>query len=401
MNYHKPTYFTSFLYQWLLCLTVLIALGLGFSPVASANSPANNLLQHWQEKIHEQQTELTEEQSRLTEVEQSAQRYLDNLQRNIQIMDLQLNYYQTELEENNRQLQELSAQLNQERQVYAPQLEATVARLRFLQRQSLSSQGWRFLLHSENLNDFFDRRARLKLVYEADREKLAKLQQKSDKIKAQKYQVQEQSQKIAELTQQIATQKSDIEAQFTIQQQLLNQLGGDLAALKAVQEKLAEDSEGISRLIQKRARGSNPIILGGTGQFAVPHQGPVTSTFGWRQHPVLGGKRLHGGIDFAGDVGSPIYASDSGTVIFSGWYGGYGRTVVIDHGDGLTTLYGHASKLYVSEGQPVKQGEAIAEVGTTGLSTGPHLHFEIRRNSQPIDPLTLVQVPTEQLGQLP
>lgn len=86
-------------------------------------------------------------------------------------------------------------------------------------------------------------------------------------------------------------------------------------------------------------------------------------------------------------MGSPIQAAETGIVLFAGWYGGYGNAVILDHGGGITTLYGHASRLYVGEGETVKKGDAIAAIGTTGLSTGPHLHFEVRQDGEPVNPM--------------
>ncbi|MBE9013859.1 M23 family metallopeptidase, partial [Pseudanabaenaceae cyanobacterium LEGE 13415] len=85
--------------------------------------------------------------------------------------------------------------------------------------------------------------------------------------------------------------------------------------------------------------------------------------------------------------GHPILAADRGTVIFAGWYGGYGNSVILDHGNGITTMYAHAQELYVSEGETVERGKTIAATGSTGLSTGPHLHFEVRENGEPVDPM--------------
>ena len=112
----------------------------------------------------------------------------------------------------------------------------------------------------------------------------------------------------------------------------------------------------------------------------------VTSPQGWRIHPILGTEKYHSGTDLGVDYGAPIYAAKSGTVTTAGWLGGYGYAVVIDHGGGLTTLYGHNQRLLVSAGQYVQQGEQIAEAGSTGLSNGPHCHFEVRVNDIPVDP---------------
>ncbi|MDB9313182.1 peptidoglycan DD-metalloendopeptidase family protein [Spirulina sp. CS-785/01] len=355
--------------------------------LAAPTPPSVNLLQHWQQELQQQQQEVQQESDRLANIEEAAQRYRSRLKHNVRLMDLQLDYYEEQLQVANRDLGKLEQDLGKERKSYAPKLKATIARLRFLQRQSVASHGWGWLLGSKDINEFFDRRARLKRVYQADRKHLQELQRTANKIKARKADIQQQKENIAQLRSQILQQQQDIKTQLAIQEDLLNRLKTDQTTLVAVQQQLEADSEGLMELIQDRVSRSPSFIVGGTGQFMRPHNAQITSKFGWRKHPILGGKRLHAGIDFGGSYGSPIFAADSGTVIFAGWYGGYGKTVVIDHGGGVTTLYGHTRKINVKEGQPIKQGANIAEVGSTGLSTGPHLHFELRKGGKPVDPL--------------
>lgn len=117
-----------------------------------------------------------------------------------------------------------------------------------------------------------------------------------------------------------------------------------------------------------------------------PCQGELTSDFGNRIHPVYGYGRFHGGCDFTAPHGTPIKATAAGTVIHSDWLGGYGKVIELDHGNGLKTLYAHCSELVVKKGTKVKKGQLIAKVGTTGLSSGPHCHYEIRRGEERIDP---------------
>ena len=124
-----------------------------------------------------------------------------------------------------------------------------------------------------------------------------------------------------------------------------------------------------------------------------PVIGRISSAFGVRRHPIIGRRIFHEGIDIAASFGYPVKASASGKIVFAGARSGYGRTVIIDHGNGLSTWYGHASKLLVKEGQTVKKGDIVAKVGSSGLSTGPHLHFEIRINDEPVDPLKFLDNP--------
>lgn len=118
--------------------------------------------------------------------------------------------------------------------------------------------------------------------------------------------------------------------------------------------------------------------------------GRITSEYGWRTDPFTRERSFHGGIDIGLPEGSPVYASAGGVVIEAGVKGGYGLAVVIQHDDGLVTLYGHASKILVKKGQRVAQGQLIARVGSTGRATGPHLHFEVRKGEATIDPYSIV-----------
>lgn len=136
---------------------------------------------------------------------------------------------------------------------------------------------------------------------------------------------------------------------------------------------------------------SRPKISVGQFSGALPSLMPVaarglTSGFGIRQHPILGTLRAHNGVDLAATYGSPIVATASGVVSTAGWSGGYGLLVSLDHGSGLQTRYGHMSRVNVAPGQQVQKGDVIGYVGSTGMSTGPHLHYEIRINGQAINP---------------
>lgn len=134
--------------------------------------------------------------------------------------------------------------------------------------------------------------------------------------------------------------------------------------------------------------GVGNIKLTGTGVFTwpVPGRFNIVSGFGNRYHPILNVRKFHAGIDISANSGESVVAADGGTVTFAGWQNGYGNIVILSHGDILETRYGHNSKLLVKSGQQVTKGQTIALIGSTGLSTGPHLHFEVRLSGMPEDP---------------
>jgi murein DD-endopeptidase MepM/ murein hydrolase activator NlpD len=121
----------------------------------------------------------------------------------------------------------------------------------------------------------------------------------------------------------------------------------------------------------------------------MPVAGPITSYFGYRYHPILHFTRFHAGLDIGAGWGSPIVAAADGQVVGAGWGGGYGREVQIAHGGGVTSIYGHMSGIVAQPGSYVRAGQLIGYVGSSGLSTGPHLHFEVRQGGQPVNPLAV------------
>ena len=171
------------------------------------------------------------------------------------------------------------------------------------------------------------------------------------------------------------------------QQALLDKAQYDKEVSEQAYEEIMAASQEITNMIRRSQMiSSGYASVTGSGAMIWPLDGPITSEFGWRTHPIFGTQRYHSGLDIGGDYGLPIVAAASGTVIHSGWISGYGYTVIIDHGGGITTLYGHNSSLSVDVGDVVSQGQTIALCGSTGNSTGPHCHFEVRENGEPVSP---------------
>jgi murein DD-endopeptidase MepM/ murein hydrolase activator NlpD len=156
----------------------------------------------------------------------------------------------------------------------------------------------------------------------------------------------------------------------------------DIAELERQESRLVEQSQTLASIINGNSGGGH-----GTGALIWPVNGTVTSGFGYRIHPILGRRIFHTGIDIAASSGTPIWAADGGKIVYAAWMDGYGNVVALDHGGGISTLYAHQSSIAVSYGQTVTKGQVVGYVGSTGYSTGPHLHFEVRVNGNPVDPM--------------
>jgi murein DD-endopeptidase MepM/ murein hydrolase activator NlpD len=194
--------------------------------------------------------------------------------------------------------------------------------------------------------------------------------------------LQEQSDELVALRAAQAAQKAQSLAARKAKNGALASVRTDIAVLRRQEAQLLAESQQLTGVIN----GSSGGVVG-TGDMVRPVNGPVTSPFGYRIHPILHYRKFHTGVDFGVGYGSPIRAADSGAVIYATWMGGYGNVIIVDHGRGISTLYAHQSSLAVSNGTRVTRGQTIGYVGSTGFSTGPHLHFEVRVNGNPVDPM--------------
>ena len=256
---------------------------------------------------------------------------------------------------------------------------------------------------SKDFSDFANRMEMLKRILQADMELINTIKTEREEIASKKAKLEADRAKVLEL-EKVAQEKQTIINQKKAERQaVLERAMNDRDTADRAYNELMASSASITAMLQQRAAeraaaaaaasqgggggGATTTWVQGTGQLAAPVNAPITSDFGWRIHPIYGTSRLHAGTDFGVDEGTPVHAADGGVVVEAGWISGYGYTVIIDHGNGMSTLYAHNSDVAVSPGQTVSKGQVVSYSGNTGGSTGPHLHFEVRINGEPTDPM--------------
>ena len=242
------------------------------------------------------------------------------------------------------------------------------------------------LLGAKDFNDFVSRMDILKKILAYDNALIQGTKVDREALRKAKEQLELDRAKIVELRKLAAAKREQVAARRQERRGVLNAATYERETAEQAYRELIETSRQIEQMI-KRIQSGDKNVGGSTGTMTWPAEGEITSPFGWRVHPIFGTQRLHTGIDIGADYGDAIRAADGGVVIHSDWMGGYGNAVIIDHGNGISTLYAHNSQLLVSEGQTVAKGQTVARCGSTGYSTGPHLHFEVRQNGSPVNPL--------------
>ncbi len=213
------------------------------------------------------------------------------------------------------------------------------------------------------------------------RDELSKQRAAADEARAAK---EEKRNAVAEVETRVEAARDAVATEEASKKTLLATIQAQQSEYEARIDELEKESQKLKEELRK-SQSTGPMK--GNGKFKYPVNASITSYFGPRIHPIYGTSRMHTGLDLGAGCSTPIRAAGPGTVIKASYYGGYGNAVIIDHGGGFATLYGHQSKIAVSVGDELAQGDVLGYVGSTGASTGCHLHFEVRINGDPVNPL--------------
>lgn len=288
---------------------------------------------------------------------------------------------QSKINDNQAKLNQKKAEVEQRQKIYSKRLRQIYinGQVNYLD----------VLLGAKDFGDFASRMYLLQKIISSDIEMLTQLQKAEAEIKSRQDELDAQMKEIKSTQAELEAKRARTRRLKEQRSYMLYKAQEEEQRSQSEYDRLLAISENITAMLRnmESSGGGASSAGGGTGRFMWPCRGEITSYFGWRTHPIFGTTKYHSGMDIAVDYGTPIYAADSGTVIYSGWMGGYGYAVMIDHGGGLVTLYAHNQGLNVYEGQYITKGTCIAYAGSTGYSTGPHCHFEVRLHGEVTEPL--------------
>lgn len=352
----------------------------GFASQADDKRAELNEVQSQMQKMQDRKERARQKAEAASESLEEIQTSLNQLQVQARNLQGKRDALQAKINDNQIKLAQKKAEVEKRKKIYSKRLREIYinGQINYLD----------VLLGAKDFGDFSSRMYLLQKIISSDIEMLTQLQKAEAEVKARQDQLDAQMKDIKTTQAELEAKRARAKKLKEQRSYMLYKAQEEEQQSQSEYERLLAISENITAMLRNmESGGSSSSGGGGTGRFIWPCHGTITSYFGWRTHPVFGTTKYHSGMDIGVDYGTPILAADSGTVIYSGWLGGYGYAVMIDHGSGLVTLYGHNQALNVYEGQYVTKGTCIAYAGSTGYSTGPHCHFEVRLHGEVTEPL--------------
>lgn len=392
----------------LLCLAMVFGLpdksyAISYSDITSdaIKEKENQILEAEQKK-----QELENNLSNLEEMKEELENSRDDLKKYVEELDIKLSGIEAKIEELNvlitakeAEIVEAEIELAEAIETETAQYEAMKLRIQFMYEQGESNY-FAMLLSAENFSDMLNKADYIEQLSAYDRQKLDEYAATTEYVRVCKAELEAQKGLLDEAKAVVVIEQQNVEDLITAKQETLTEYETDIAnkeaAIAEYEEQLALENEIISALEaqvleeKREILADNGIVLtyeGGKFTWPCPSYTRISSPYGWRMHPTLGINKFHNGVDMAAPKGTNILAAYSGEVVAAAYNSTMGNYVMMNHGNGVYTIYMHASKLCVSEGDIILEGEKIAEVGSTGRSTGPHLHFGVRKDGQYVNPM--------------
>lgn len=352
-------------------------------------------LKDQQSEISDKNDELEDQKKEVTEQKNEALSKIDELTSQISSSESKINELNAKVKELEESITTKEQELEEAEKRQKEQEETLEKRL-IAQYKTGKVDYWSILLNPDGFLDFFSNLHNIERIAKIDSELI-------DTIKNEKESIQKQKEELTAQKSEAKTAKAEAEKESVVLKNAKALKNSEVAKLsekeKSLQEQIEQNDKEmkeleaqIKQLQLANSNNSSFTYTGGQLGWPVPSSHSISSTYGYRIHPIYGVNKLHTGIDIGGAAwGAPFVAAEDGIVIKAGENGGYGLCVIIDHGKGISTLYGHGSAIYVSTGQTVKKGQTVLGIGSSGISTGKHAHFEVRVNGTPVNPLPYLQ----------
>ncbi|MDE6844438.1 MAG: peptidoglycan DD-metalloendopeptidase family protein [Lachnospiraceae bacterium] len=394
--------------HWKKAVCLLLSAAIIFTYSEPAQAVTSDSIREKEAEIEAAKKEVSNLKSNLTDVEalkKELEQSKNDLTTYVTQLDNELNgiqekiaQYNTLITEKEQQIEETAEELNEAIRMQEEQYEAMKKRIQFMYERG-DSFYMELLLSSTSFSDMINKADYIEALSEYDKQKLDEYVETKEMVQLCKEELEAEKEVLDEAKVAVEAEEANISALIEQKEAQIVTVSGDIsnkeAAIKEYENMIAQENAEIAALekavAEEKARleaenAQARIYNGGMFAFPCPGYKRISDEYGNRIHPILGTQQFHNGVDLAAPSGTAIYAAYDGDVVAATYSGSMGNYIMIDHGSGLYTIYMHCSALYVSKGQTVVKGQNIAAVGSTGRSTGPHLHFSVRLNGSYVSP---------------
>lgn len=339
-------------------------------------------------------TEISETQKKAEELEKKkkdAEKEKQSLEKQLESIVSEMEETKTKIEEKETEISAKEEELIQAKVDENDQYESMKKRIKYMYENG-NAQFVEILCESKNIGEFLNNAEYITTISEYDRNMLVEFQAVVKDVEEQEAALQAEYDELETMQNDLITKQDNVTELMETKDAEIEQISSDLGDTKDKLSELQAAAAAAERKQQEKNSGysnnAGASVITGNGTFTHPCPGYtyISSEFGYREQPIAGASTNHKGMDFAAPIGTPIYAAASGTVTSASYSGNAGNMIVINHGNGLQTYYMHCNSMYVRAGQTVSKGQNIGAVGSTGNSSGPHLHFQVMQNGTPVNP---------------